>query len=96
MPTGSKPIGTLAFSWRVAVKPYPRAAATLMGLIVGGALFDAATVGLTVPLLDVLTAPERGAASPIVAAVTGVLQGFGISATMGAVMFTLLGAASSS
>jgi len=87
---GSKPLGTLAFSWRVAVKPYPREAATLLGLIVGSALLDAATVGLTVPLLDVLTAPERGQTSPIVAAVAAMLRTLGMAATGNVVVFTLL------
>ncbi len=91
---GAKPLGTLAFSWRVAVKPYPREAAALLGLIVGGALLDVATVGLTVPLLDLLTFPERGQASPIVSALTRTLQGLGISVSMSAVLFTLLALAS--
>jgi len=91
---GAQPSGTLAFSWRVAVKPYPREAATLLGLIIGGALLDVATVGLTVPLLDVLISPERGGSSPIVSALARLLKGCGISASMNAVLFALLAIAS--
>ncbi|MBI4354252.1 MAG: ATP-binding cassette domain-containing protein [Candidatus Omnitrophica bacterium] len=91
---GTKPLGTLAFSWRIAVKPYPRESATLLVLILGAALLDVATVGLTVPLLDVLTAPERGQASPVVSAVTAMLHALGMPTTMSVVVFTLLAVAS--
>ncbi len=92
--TTLKPLGTLAFSWRVAVKPYPREAATLLALIVGGALLDVATVGLTVQLLDVLTAPERGLSDPVVLIVGGLLRRLGLSTSTAALSFTLLALAS--
>lgn len=88
------PLGTLALAWRVAVKPYPRQATALVGLILGAALLDAATVGLTIPLLDALTAPERGWSSPVVAAVAGMLERLGLSPTLNVVVFTLLAIAS--
>jgi len=86
--------GTMAFYWRTAIRSYPRQAIALLLLMVGGAVLEAATVGLTVPLLDVLTAPERIPQSRAVAIVAAAVQRAGIMLSPPTIVFTLLVVAS--
>ncbi len=87
-------LGTVGFYWRAAVRPYPRQAAAIFFFLVAGALLDAAIIGLTVPVLDVLTAPEHSAHSPLIRLMDGWLRGFGWSPTTNLLTFTLITAAS--
>ncbi|MBI3083481.1 MAG: ABC transporter ATP-binding protein [Candidatus Omnitrophica bacterium] len=89
-----KEFGTIRFCWRMAARRYPKELATLLCLVVGGALLEVVTVGLTVPLLDSVTHAE-GAAQPgaIVAFVSRTLQAAGVVPTSGVVAFALLGIA---
>lgn len=93
-PRGPRAWDTVRFYWRTAVKPYPRQAATILLLMLGSAVLDALTVGLTVPLLDVLTAADHGQGSAVVGVATSALGWFGMTPTMNVVMLFLMGVAS--
>jgi len=82
--------GLIAFYWRTVVKAYPRAVVTMLALMLGSSLLEAVTVWLTVPLLDVLTAPERMQQNPVVALATSALRLLGLPATLNTVMLTLI------
>ena len=79
-----------AFYWRVAIRPHSREAWALLLLMVSGAALDAASVGLTVPLLDVLTDPSRAGRSRVVAVVHHAVQSLGIPPSTNMVIFTLM------
>jgi len=85
---------TLAFYWRTAVKPYTRQATVILLLMLGGAFLDAVTVGLTVPLLDVLTAPDKAQQGPIVTMATSALRALGLTPAMNVVILFILSVAS--
>jgi len=84
------PVNTIAFYWRIAVKPHPQESLTLLFLMVGSAVLDAVSIGLAVPLLDVLTAQGPTPQGRIVSAVQTSLTALGINPTRPALVFTLL------
>ena len=84
------PFETLRFYWRIAIRPYPREATGLLLLIVGSAVFDMISVGLTVPLLDALTDPARASASLTVRGFAAALQSVGIAPSSHTVIFALM------
>lgn len=86
--------GLLAFYWRTVVRAYPREVVTILALMVGYALLEAVTVWMTVPLLDLLTAPERTQQGSVVLFATSALQAIGLPATLNTVTFVLLVVAS--
>lgn len=86
-----KGFDTLSFYWRVVVQPYPRAAAALLVLIVCSAIVDMLSVGLTVPLLDVLTGQARAEHGRLVGAIQQGLMSLGMPTGMPAVSFVLVG-----
>lgn len=79
-----------AFYWRVAVRPYLRETVALGFIILGGAVFDMVSVGLTVPFMDVLTDPQRAGQNPIVVRLEATLQSLGIVPSTNVVIFALL------
>ena len=84
---------TLSFYWRIVGRSHWKSAAVLLAMMVGSALMEMATVGLTVPLLDLLS--DRGwvSKSPILVWVTGALHRAGFPSTVEVVMFVVLGMA---
>lgn len=84
---------TFAFYWRVAIKPNPKEAAALLSLIVSSSVLDALSVGLTVPLLDVLTHDEAHR-SQMVAVVERGLAAMGFTPSPNVTIFVLMGIAS--
>lgn len=83
-------LDTFAFYWRVAIKPYPREALTLLLLMIGAAVVDTIGVGLTIPLLDVLTDQGQARQSWVVAAVRSGLEVLGIAPQPNVITFSLL------
>lgn len=81
---------TLAFYWRTVVTPYPKEVGAIMLLMFVGAVLDAATVGMTVPVLDVLTAAGRVPQGPAVTIAGDLLRLMGIAPTIEAVAFALI------
>lgn len=82
---------TFAFYWRVAIRPYPREATALLLLIVTSAVVDMVSVGLSIPLLDLLTGQAGTARSRVVTGVQAGLQSVGLAPSTSVVTFTFLG-----
>ena len=76
--------------WRIAVRPHRREAAAIIGLMLAGAVLDAVSVGLTVPLLDVLTHQGEAVRSPIVESLRRLLASWGIVPQPNAMVVALL------
>jgi len=94
--TGQRPrvqqdFDTVAFYWRVAIRPYPREATALLVLIVTSAVVDMVSVGLSIPLLDVLTGQAGAAQNRVVMGMQAVLQSVGVVPSTPVVTFALLG-----
>jgi ABC-type multidrug transport system fused ATPase/permease subunit len=83
----------LAFYWRVAIRPRLKDTAAISVLALTASVFDVLLVGVSVPLLDVLTKEGQVQDSWIVGVVSDALQGVGFSPSMNLVIFTLLGVA---
>ncbi len=83
-------VGTLAFYWRTAITPYPRQVLTILFYVLGGAVIEMATVAMTVPLLDVLTAPAQSTQSQTVAIATRALKMLGVAPSVNVVIFFLV------
>lgn len=94
---GSRPLqdfGSLRFYWRTAIRPYPRQAAAILWLMVAGALLDVLVIVLTIPMLDVLTAPDRAQHNPLVGLTRQALEIVGLSPSISLVIFAFLTVAS--
>ncbi|MBI2885463.1 MAG: ABC transporter ATP-binding protein [Candidatus Omnitrophica bacterium] len=89
-----RPANTWDFYWRVAVRPYPKPTLAILLLMAGGALLETLTIGLTVPLLDLLTLPDRAMGNGVVRAMAGVVQAAGWPATLPALIFSVLAVSS--
>ncbi|HBH96808.1 MAG TPA: hypothetical protein DDX89_03305 [Candidatus Omnitrophica bacterium] len=89
-----KEFGSFRFYWRTAIRPYPRQAKTILFLMMVGALLDVVVVVLTIPMLDVLTAPDRVQQSLLITITSRLLASVGLSPTTSVVTFTFLAAAS--
>ena len=85
-----KGFNMLSFYWRIAVKRNPRESFILLLLMLGSAVMDMVTVGLTVPLLDIVTNQQKAAQSHLAAMVTSAVQAVGIPPTTDVVVFALL------
>ncbi len=77
------------FYWRLAVKPFPKNMLVILGLMTGCAIFDALTITLTVPLIDVLTSQGRAPGRPQ-RIVADALRAVGIEPTVPTIVFALL------
>ena len=83
----------IPFYWRVALRPYWGQAVWITVLTLGSAALDTMTVGLAVPLLDALTAPEAATHNTVVTWVASVLAASGLSTTSNVIVLVLLGVA---
>lgn len=79
-----------AFYWRMAVRPYLREVASIVALMLAGAALEAIGVGLTVPLLDVLTDQTRAQQSRAVSLMTSAVTSWGFTPSPPVVIFALL------
>lgn len=79
-----------SFYWRIVVKPHRTQTATILLLMLMGAVLDTATIGLTVPLLDVLTHQGESARGAVVTVLVAALQFLGIASSENIVIFALL------
>lgn len=81
---------TLSLYWRVVIRPHLGAVVLLCGLMLIGACLEALSIGLTVPLMDVLTDPSRTQQNRSAQMIAGVLRRFGFSSTGNVLVFALL------
>ena len=89
-PTWTAHAASPKFYWRITIQPHWRMALVILLLMLGSALLETMTVGLTVPLLDVLTDPTRAQQNTIVIIVSKLLARLGVLATSNVVTFALL------
>lgn len=80
----------VAFYWRTAVKPFPKEAGITVLLMFASAFMEMASIGMAIPVLDVLTALGRAQQGPTFAIATTVLRAMGIAPTSETVVFTLM------
>ena len=80
----------LRFYWRVVLRPHRAWATVIFALMVGGSLFEMVTVGLAMPLLDVLMNPAHAQGNQAVKFLIEGLKPFGISVDSSALVFVLL------
>lgn len=85
----------LRFYWRLAIKPHRWQALVVSLLMLASAAFETMTIALAIPLLDVVSSPERAVQGRVVGLVTGGLGRAGFSTTLNMVIFALLLLASS-
>ncbi len=85
-----KELDTVAFYWRAVVRPHAREVGGLLLVIASSAILDAISVGLTVPILDMLTNPGRASQSRVVVIVHDTLQALGVAPIGNRVVFALL------
>ncbi len=83
-------VETLALYWRVAIKPNRKQALKLLLLMVGSAVLDVISVGLTVPLLDVVTSQGQAHRGRVVTGLHAVLQSLGVAPSTNMVIFSLM------
>lgn len=86
-PQDEAPIG---FYWRLVLKPNLRHALIILSLIIVASVLQMVTIGLAVPLLNVVTDPAKAATSMTVGAIVQFLRAVGLKDTTPAIMFTLL------
>lgn len=80
----------LPFYWRIAVRPNLGQAVFLVLLMLGGALIEAFTIGLSIPLVDLLMDPAKAAQGGTLAVMSSVLSFMGINPETNTVVFALL------
>lgn len=78
------------FYWRLVLKPNLRHALVILSLIILASVLQMVTIGLAVPLLNVVTDPEKAGTSMTVGAIVQFLWAVGLRDTTPAIMFTLL------
>ncbi|MBI3318700.1 MAG: ABC transporter ATP-binding protein [Candidatus Omnitrophica bacterium] len=76
--------------WRMVVRPHLRPVVLIMCLMMGTALLDVLTVGLTVPLLDAITHSERSGWSGFLLSLERALVRLGLPAGPNEVIFSIL------
>src|SRR3990167_8264521 len=83
----------LPFYWRGTLRPYWGQAVWVFVFTLGSAALDTTTVGLAVPLLDALTAPQAAAHNAVVTGLSKMLAIIGFSTTSNVIVLVLLGVA---
>ena len=85
----SRSLDTARFYWRTCVRPQRRATAVILGLMLVSSALETMTIGLTVPLLEIITHPE--ASQGVVArTAAGAIRALGFVATANAIIFACL------
>lgn len=82
--------GLLRFYWEIVFRPYAKAVAAVIVLMLGGAFLETATLGLGVPLLETATNVEQALKNSIVVWLQKSLQFFGWSVSGNHLLFALL------
>ena len=82
--------GTASIYWRVAIRPHLTQAVSIMLLMVLSAILDVITVGMTVPLFDLLTHSDKVAQGGLLARFAETLRYFGFPSGFNAIIFSLL------
>lgn len=81
--------GIHSFYWQVVIRPHLGRTSVVMALVLGGALFEAMTVGLGLPLLEAAMHGQT-TTNEIVLQMRSILAALGLSNTNNAVLFALL------
>ena len=75
----SEEIGTVAFYWRIIIRPHFWAASLIAALMATAAGLETLTIGLTVPIIDAITAGDETSNNPVLKIAIGALRSLGSS-----------------
>ncbi len=83
-------LGIGALYWRVLILPHSGKAVVLLFLMLGGALFEAMTIGMAVPILDTASSQDNLHDNKVAIEVIAILKSAGLPSTQVAVVFSLI------
>ncbi len=85
--------GTIAFYWRIIIRPHFWVAFLIAALMATAAGLETATIGLTVPIIDAITSADEAADNPVLNIATGVLRSLGSSGDLNVAILAVLAVA---
>lgn len=89
----SEEIGTVAFYWQIIIRPHFWAASLIAALMATSAGLETLTIGLTVPIIDAITAGDETSNNPVLKIAIGALRSLGSSGDINVAIMAMLAVA---